>query len=136
MVQHAVHWFAPTSSVGSLTAALAFMVAHHLFYRSLQGTSVSDDAPFGFEVSQQQVNIAIGTAFAFLAKACMVIAISVAFVQIFWHGINARSMDAAPTLERIDAVYTSMDNAFEMFNFRTWVAHPELMLVAGLAWFV
>lgn len=131
-----MHWSAPVSTLGSLVAGFVFILAHHLFYQSLNGTLVSDDAPFGFEISQQQVNVAVGTAFAFLAKACLVVAVSAAFVQIFWHTIRAQRMEAAPTLERIDAVYSTLDNAFEMLNVRSWYTHPVLMVVAGLAWFV
>lgn len=136
MARQKVHWVAVTTTLGSLIAGLAFMLAHHLFYQSLHGNVVSDHPPFGFEVSQQQLNVAVGTAFAFLAKACLVIAISVAFVQIFWHAISAQCMEAAPTLERIDALHSALDNAFEMFNLRLWLMQPLLMTVAGLAWLV
>lgn len=89
-----------------------------------------------FEVSQQQANIAIGTAFAFLAKASLVFAISVAFVQLFWHAVSARRREFAPTVERVDALHSTLENAFEMFNFKSWWSHPLLMLVAGLTWYV
>ena len=117
-------------------AGLLFMVGHHLFYRSVQNTPVSDGDVFGFKISQQQANIAIGTAFAFLAKASLVVAVSIAFVQLFWHAVIARGNDTAPTLDRIDALHSVLDNAFEMFNIKTWISHPLLMLVAGLAWYV
>lgn len=136
MTQTGVYWLAPASASGALLAGLLFMIGHHLFYQNLHGTPVSDNTLFDFDISQQQINIAVGTAFAFLAKACMVLAISTSFVQMFWRAISAQSREAAPTLERVDAVHSTLDNAFEMFNLRSWYAHPLLMLVAGLAWYV
>lgn len=134
MAKRGIHWLAPASALGALAAGLLLSVGHHLFYRSLHNTPVSEGSLFGFETSQQQINIAIGTALAFLTKACMVIAISIAFVQIFWLSVHSRHSEAVPTLERIDAVYAVLENAFEMFNIRSWCSHPVLMLAAGLAW--
>lgn len=131
-----IHWLAPSTAVGSLTAGLLFMVGHHLFYKSIHNTPVSNGDVFGFEISQQQANIAIGTAFALLAKASLVVAVSVTTVQLFWHTILARGKNDVPTLERVDALHSVLDNAFEMFNVKSWISHPVLMLIAGLAWYV
>lgn len=136
MAHGQIHWLAPASATGALVAALLLSTGHHLFYRSLHGTPVSEEAHFAFEISRQQINIAIGTAFAFLTKASMVVAISITFVQLFWYTVQARSAEAVPTLQRIDALYAVLDNGFEMFNFRSWLLNPLLMIVAGLAWYV
>lgn len=130
-----IHWLAPASATGALVAGLLLTVGHHLFYQSLHETPVCENAFFYRQVSQQQINIAIGTAFAFLAKACMVLAVSIAFVQIFWYATSQRTGDDFPTLERIDAVYSVLDNAIEMFNVKLWYNYPLLMLIAALAWY-
>ena len=98
MTQKGVHLFTPASACGALLASLLLMIWHHIFYRNLEHTAASNETLFDFEVSQQQINIAVSTAFAFLAKARMVIAISIAFVQVFWRAASARAMDAVPLL--------------------------------------
>lgn len=134
MARHSIHWAAPASAVGSLAAGHLLITDHHLFYRSLHAKAVSDNGFLDFELSQQQVNIAVGTTFAFLARACMVLTVSIAFVQVFLHAVSKQSGGEMPTLQRIDSIYSLLGNAFKMCNLRSWYTYPLLMLVAGLAW--
>lgn len=70
-----IHWTAPTIIVVALLAALAFAISHHVFYTSLHKQPVeTDDRLF-----TQQINIAIGTGFAFLFRASLVIAVGASY---------------------------------------------------------
>lgn len=60
--------------VGFLLLGGAVGLGHHYFYQSLNDTTT----PNNFS---QQMNIAYGTAFAFVAKACMVAAVVCAYTQ-------------------------------------------------------
>jgi hypothetical protein len=78
-----IHWFGITSMSVSLLAGIGFALGQHFFYTSLHGKQVPQgnyemvDVDFG--VSEQQVNTAIGTAFAFAVKSCLVLAVSTAY---------------------------------------------------------
>lgn len=70
-----IHWRAPTTIIAALLVALASAIGHHAFYSNLNDQLVnSDDRLF-----TQQVNIAIGTAFAFLFRASLVIAVGASY---------------------------------------------------------
>lgn len=135
MTGHTIHWFAPACATGALFAGVLFMLGHHLFYKSLDGLPISDSMVLGFDISEQQANIAIGTAMAFLAKSCLVVAVSTGFIQLFWYAVRVEETSAAPTLDRIDALHSTLDNAFQMFNVRSWCSRPALMVLAGLTWY-
>lgn len=67
---------ARTIMLSALIAATLFTMAHHLFYASLDGRDTSRTT-FG-----QARNINIGTAFAFLVKMCLAVAIGAAYSQL------------------------------------------------------
>jgi hypothetical protein len=131
-----IHWYVPTMMFGAFVAGALLAAGHHLFYESLNGQPVSDGAFLDSPVSKQQANIAIGTALAFLVKACLAFSVSLAFVQVFWSVSHARGMIKPPTMERLDLAYGSLDNFWVLFNVVLWWRYPTLLAIASMAWYV
>ncbi|KAF2093384.1 hypothetical protein NA57DRAFT_81312 [Rhizodiscina lignyota] len=125
-ITHGVHWQAPVMMVCSLLAGIGFAIGHHFFYQSLHHVPTSD-ATF-----EQQVNTAIGTAFAFIVRMFFVLSISMAYWQLFWHDVKAK----ATQLSIIDSVSSILDNIFEFMSIRTLRKFPLLVLVAALVWLI
>ncbi|KXS97850.1 hypothetical protein AC578_7656 [Pseudocercospora eumusae] len=102
----------------------------------LKGTPV-DDEPYklvNFELSQQQINTAVGTALAFLSRSCLVLALSTAYTQAFWWTITR---DCTPArLSTIDVLYSVLSNVCNLFRPRTWSKHPLLLLTALVTWLI
>ncbi|KAM0721362.1 hypothetical protein Q7P37_002286 [Cladosporium fusiforme] len=109
--------------------------AHHLFYDSLQGETVpSGRSSLGLGLSKQQMNIAIGTAFAFAVKTCLVVATSTACVQLFWVRVVTSSGDLR--LKNINAAYSVNGNVFRLFYLPGWRRFPILFALAFVAWLI
>jgi hypothetical protein len=121
-----VHWQAPTSILLAFAVSLCLAIGHHLFYASLNRVPVDDN---GFD---QQTNIAIGTGFAFLFRACLAIATCTAYWQVFWH-IALRKTLAVSSL---DALTNVLGSLLEFANVRTVFGNPGLAALAILAWLV
>jgi hypothetical protein len=121
-----VHWQAPTSILLAFAVSLCLAIGHHLFYASLNRVPVDDN---GFD---QQTNIAIGTGFAFLIRACLAIATCTAYWQVFWH-IALRKTLAVSSL---DALTNVLGSLLEFANVRTVFGNPGLAALAILAWLV
>ena len=117
-------------------SGVLFATGHHLFYQRLAGTAVSTDNfnLLGSSISRQEASVAIGTALAFVTKACLVFAISLAFIQVLWREISARN--AAPTLATIDNIWSAIANLLVLFNLPLWLKYPLLLLMATAAWYV
>ena len=131
-----IHWHIPAMMTGAIVAGGLFAIGHHLFYQSLAGQPVSDGTFLYSAVSKQQVNIAIGTALAFLVKACLVFAIGVAFIQLFWSASHTFNAARTPTLSRLDSTYGAQHNLWTVLNPALWWRHPLLLAVAAIAWYV
>lgn len=118
--------------LGALAGGSIFAVTHHLFYYFLDGKNADQSYSIS-NVSSQEISIALGTALAFLVKACLVFAVSVAFVQVFWRTINAITA-VSPTLGCASSAYSASSNPFVLFNMRTWRHYPVLLFLASIAW--
>lgn len=129
---HGIHWLAPISMLGSLIAGILFAVGHHLFYQRLNGTPASTISVLGSDISRQQTSIAIGTAFAFLVKACLVYAVTVAYVQVFWK--EAKAPTASHTLSSLDDLSCAIDNLLVMCKIPMWLSYWLLLLIATVTW--
>lgn len=130
-----IHWLAPASMLGAWIAGALFAAGHHLFYQYLDGKPASAAGFYlmGSSISDQEVNTAIGTAFAYVVKAFLVFAMSTAFVQVFWKEAMARN--AAPrTLAKLDATFSAFYNVHALFNVPVWFRFPVLLALAGTAW--
>ena len=131
-----IHWQAPATVVASLIAGTLFAIGHHLFYQGLDGRVAPNDIHYilGSDVSDQQLNIAGGTALSFLVKACLFAALNAAYAQLFWRVMLHRTPEV--TLERLDATFSALTNAHHMFKAKVWWRYPVLFTVALIAWYV
>lgn len=130
---HHISWTTPASMLASLLAGVVFALAHHILYSRLAGTtaSASNFNVAGYQVSQQQINTASGTALAFLTKVCLVLAISIAYTQAFWRAIG-RSRTQVSTLDTISSV---LNNVWAFLRVQVWWKYPLLLLLALSAWY-
>ncbi len=127
------HWLAPATMVGSLGTGAALIVGHHLFYSYLDGKDISSGVSLSY-VSTQQANIAIGTAFAFLVRASLVLAVSIAFVQVFWRSFAPKDECKPYRLKQLDSAFAVLGNITSMLNLPMWWRYPSIFLVASIAW--
>ncbi|KAK5727108.1 hypothetical protein LTR15_003000 [Elasticomyces elasticus] len=129
-----IHYVAPLSMVGALLAGFVLALGHHLFYASLAGT-VAPTGTYdiaGANISKQQLNTAVGTAFGFLVKSCLTITTSIAFVQAFWRAIWTSRK--GPTIASLDSTYTLLSDFLGLFKPSVWLHFPVPMLLAFIAW--
>ncbi len=130
----AVHWRAPTTIVLAFAFGVAFAAGHHIFYNSLDGHVAPTETYrlLGSNVSQQQINIAIGTAFAFLVSAMLVMSVSVAYVQILWRAILNPSKPLS--LSKLDTLSSGISSLWSFLQIGAFWRNPSLYLFATLAW--
>jgi hypothetical protein len=122
-----VYQWTPFLLFASLLVEVPFALGHHLFYRSLvdQPTSTGSYSIAGTLYPGQQVNIAIGTAFAFLAKAVFVFAVSTAYYQLFWRRFKQDAViSRPPTLARINSAFSAPTNIISLLNTPVWFRYP------------
>ena len=131
---HNVHWAVPTLATASLFSGVALALGHHLFYASLNGTSAptGDFDIAGTRLSRQQFNTAVGTAFAFLVKSLLALAVTVAYTQAFWRAVNTSRK--GQTLSTLDTLHSILDNLVGFVKLRVWWRHPLLVFLAVIAW--
>jgi hypothetical protein len=103
-----------------------FAVGHHVFYRSLDQLSVDEN------LFNQQTNIAIGTAFAFLFRANLVLATCTAYWQVFW----ATALRNTLTISNMDALAGVLGSLLDFASVKTFFRNPGLAILALLAWIV
>ena len=135
-VSNKIHWLAPTTIVLSLLVGTAFAVGHHLFYWNLDGDTAQNDNVYvlGTSVSRQQLNIAGGTAFAFIVKAALTTAVSIAYVQLLWRNLT-RSSSQAATLCTFNNLFAVFNNGFLLGKVWIWWRYPLLFCLAATAWY-
>ena len=126
----------PVLMIGSLVAGVFLALGHHLFYASLAGT----DAPTGSYriagsmIPKQRFNTAVGTAFAFLVRAALTVAVGIAYTQMYWR--SARTARKGQKLSTMDTTYSIMTNVFEFAMVQVWVKYPLMLSLAIVAWYV
>lgn len=131
----AIHWVTPTTMVTAFLFGCILSFGHHLFYSKLAGTT----APTGYyyaihrtKISKQELNTAIGTAFAFLVKAMLALAVSTAYVQAFWH--SAKASKKGQPLSTLDTTFSILGNVVGFAKIHVWVKYPSLLFLAVIAW--
>jgi hypothetical protein len=125
-----VHWKAPCTILVTYLAGLIFAIGHHLFYVSLDGKVVdAENRHFG-----QQINIAIGTAFAFLVRASLIGTIGATYWQVFW-GKILREGKSLP-LAHLDSLAGLLGSVYEFSNVQAISRNQGLALLAVLSWLV
>ena len=128
-----VHWLVTTTITLSLVLGLMLGVGHHLFYTSLDGTiapNVEYDV-LGSKVSRQQINIAAGTAFAFLVKAMLVTALATAYVQLLWRALLHSTKHV--TFGSFDVLFSGISDIFSLAKATARWRHPLLFILAILS---
>lgn len=122
--------------VGWLVLGILFAVGHHVFYNSLNGSAPSL-AVYNLgcsQVSIQALKLAAGTAFAFLVRSCLALAISLSYIQLAWYTIKRSSRKR--TIPDIDTLTSALTNLFVVLHVFAWVKWPLLLLPALLSWYV
>jgi hypothetical protein len=110
--------------LATFASGIAFAIGHHFFYQSLDGTPVNSTT------FDQQINIGIGTAFAFLVRALLVVAVGVAFVQVLWRSL----LNERIAVSRIDSMSQLLTSLFALCNFKTLWQYPVLAVLATISW--
>lgn len=120
-----VCWIGPASMVGALVAALAFSLAHHFFYNSLNGRLVEET-----QLSQQWL-IRIGTLFAFLVKMSLTVATTIAYTQQQWLTLGSRSFP----ISQVDSMFGVLKHISLFSDLKVWIRNPVLASIAALTWY-
>ena len=129
-----LHWVVPTTAILSLFSGVAFAIGHHCFCSGLNDSRAREDGYklWNTEVSHQQINIAVGTAFAFLVKVALATAISTAYVQFLWRSMLRSS--CAATLQDLDTLFPGISNVISLFKVWVWRHYATLCFLALLTW--
>ena len=129
-----IHWLAPATMMAAFLAGVLPAVGHDLFYVSLRGTRVSSGSfdLLGKSVPKQQFHTAVGTAFAFLVKAFLTVAIFTAFIQILWR--DTKHSEVYPTLAELDTVHSILDDILAFWHVKTFAKHRLLLVFAIIFW--
>ena len=132
MKHNGPHWRAPAVMLSSLLIGTALAIGHHAFYASLAGTAVSSDPikVVGWTTTQQQINVAVGTAFAFVVKASLILACSTAYMQLLFGAINRESF----RLEVLDNWFGGLNDFWSFMCVGTYWRYPLLTLAALTCW--
>lgn len=115
----------------SFFAGLAFAIGHHFFCNSLTGKAPRHSyhlRGLSYDVSAQQVNVAIGTAFAFLVNHLLRRAVETAYDQTIWRAVKKD----ASKISDVDALFSF--SFFTILNIRLWRRYPLLMILGGVSW--
>ena len=131
-----VHWLAPTTMLMSLLGGYLLVLGHHFFYANLDHKLVMTQSYSfpGNKLPPQQLNISIGTALALLVKICLAIAVSTAYVQMFWRSTS--SAKQRPTLVELDLATSSLTNIVSLCSPKFSLRYPLLVLPAIIFWSV
>lgn len=120
--------------IASLVASMLLALGHHLFYARLEHSLVPTEPirVAGHNLTPQSFNTAVGTAFAFFIRMLLVIAMSTAYVQLFWYA--ARTASPRSTLDELDWAGSLKSNAFNLLNLTMVARHYHLLLLAIIVW--
>jgi hypothetical protein len=130
-----IPWQAPAAIIVSLAAGISFAIGHHLFYNHLHGQEARPTGYkiLGSDISPQQLNVAIGTAFAFLVKASLVTALSTAYLQLLWRALLRAARGSK--LGDLDTCFSALNNIISLGKVWVWWRLPLLFLLAVVAWY-
>ena len=129
-----VHWLAPTTIAAALAVGFFLSLGHHFFYVGLDGRSVSTESYHiaGKTLPVQQINTSVGIVFALLVRIFLSIAVSTAYVQLFWRSM--RTAEQSPRLAELDWASSGMNNVIRAFTFKFWWKYPALVALAIIFW--
>ena len=117
--------------ISSLLFGTILAAGHHLFYRHLAGTSPPSDNVqlLGWKFLGQQINIAIGTALAFLIQSRLVTAVSTTYIQLLWRKVH----DQPSTVSDFDVTFGALHSLLDLLRIRSWFRKPMLFLLILVA---
>jgi hypothetical protein len=121
--------------VASLSCGVALAWGHNLFYSSVAGQEVHPDKILQIArlpVSQQRLNTAVGTAFAFLVKSFLALALTTTYVQIFWKSMKSQSKP--PAISNVDIFASATASPLGLLKLSAWKEFPFLFVFAILPW--
>ena len=117
-------WRAPATIMVSLVLGVGLALAHHLMCDSLSGRPVNE-----VSISQPWIS-RFSTAFAFLVKTTLAIAVGTAYTQRQWLSFQRDSFRTAD----VDALTSVLGNIFSFFSTFVWLRYPLLSLTALVSW--
>jgi hypothetical protein len=122
--------------LGAFASGTLLAVTHDQFYNNLDKKAAPIDKYVvgDFAFSKQQMNLNIGSALAFLVKVCLVLAASVAYVQVFWKTTHKLSCNGGVALSKVDSMQLACQNMLEFLTPSIWRSAPYLILVALTVW--
>jgi hypothetical protein len=121
-----LHWKVPATIIGSFAASIALAIGHHFLYHNLDGKRVDRVA------YDQQINLAIGTAFSFLVRSALVTAIGTSYWQLFWITLHRKTL----MLSTVDSLAGLLGAPQEFLNLNAIRASPTLVSLALLSWLI
>ncbi len=111
------------------TLGIVAMVAHDLYYSSLEQNTIIAIPGFGLSSDDVQKSTSvIGNLFAILANLVLSAATGLVFVQVFWIRMRSRGY----TIAQIDSAMSSATNAFGIAAWRAWRSMFFLTLIPAL----
>ncbi|KAL8992982.1 MAG: hypothetical protein Q9169_006684 [Polycauliona sp. 2 TL-2023] len=114
---------------GLLITGVGLAVAHHSFYRALNGRTAHSGAN-AWDKEDQAWSVRIGTALALLAKTCFAGAVAIAYQQQIW--LDFRNTDY--TLDGICAMFTAVNSVLSFFQWELLANAKVAMLLASTVW--
>jgi hypothetical protein len=72
----------PLAMILFMLLGVAFAMAHHFYYNSLDGKPVVE--------TEQEWAVRIGTGLAFLTKACLIASAAISYQQHYWRVLRSR----------------------------------------------
>lgn len=113
---------APAAMIGSLTIAILFALGHHLFNWSLQRPGqVVPTSTF-----RQGINTSAGTAFAFLVKAALTVALGTAYTQLLFDTLLKNTL----SIEITDILTGMLASTFQVCRVNLTWRYPCVLLLA------
>ncbi|KAK8115739.1 hypothetical protein PG984_012241 [Apiospora sp. TS-2023a] len=103
-----------------LLAGIAFAVGHHMYYKSLDGQPATDQAK----------KLRYGTFMAFLTKACLIWAVTIALRQRIWNTLQSKSL----SLQGVDSLFAIADDPMATLDWKTSMNARVVILLASIAW--
>ena len=130
-----IAWWTPFLIISAFLCGVLFALGHHFFYQSLDGNPTSASEGRGAEHLGQQINIAIGTLFAFITKAAFVLSITTTYYQVFWAVFQSNRSKHVPTLGWLDSAFSATSSVTSLLPLPTWIRYPVLLFVAPSTWY-
>lgn len=122
-VEWGIYWRSPTLMMSFFVLGIAFAVAHHFYYDSLDGRIVPSK-------NSQEWAIRIGTAMAFLSKTFFTAAVGIACTQRLWVVLKAQPI----SLQALNNVFALTTDPIAFLSYEVLFGAKLLCLLAAAVW--